>query len=93
MQMKRNLSQAKQETLPVWEGFLPIKKNVFCGTAGAGFEPADPGYEPGMHANASPAIFTSPKTGLKVLKIRRNTQIEDSFADRNAKTRKNTYEQ
>ena len=54
MQMKRNLSQAKQETLPVWEGFLPIKKNVFCGTAGAGFEPADPGYEPGMYANASP---------------------------------------
>ena len=54
MQMKRNLSQAKQETLPVWEGFLPIKKNVFFGTAGAGFEPADPGYEPGMYTIASP---------------------------------------
>ena len=63
MQMKRNLSQAKQETLPVWEGFLPIKKNVFCGTAGAGFEPADPGYEPGMYANASPTIFANLQNG------------------------------
>ena len=33
------------------------------GMAGAGFEPADPGYGPGMYANASPAIFTSRQNG------------------------------
>lgn len=85
MRMRRKLSRARQETLPVWEGFLPIRRTSFERQREPDSNQQTRGYEPGMHANASPAIFTSLKTGLKVLKIRRNTQIEYSFADKNEK--------